>query len=57
MRPTILLGLFLVSVTHLHALEIHFRPSFVELVSDGVSQRVRPGELVEVPVGESTMEM
>ena len=40
-----------------YALEIHFRPSFVELVSEGVSQRVRPGELVEVPVGDSMLEM
>lgn len=57
MRPTVLLGLIVATASPLQALEIHFRPSFVELVSDGVSQRVRPGELVEVPVGESTLEM
>jgi len=48
---------FLAFSPYASALEIHFRPSFVELVSEGVSQRVRPGELVEVPVGDSTIEM
>lgn len=57
MRPTVLLVLFATFASSLHALEIHFHPSFVELVSDGVSQRVRPGELVEVPVADSMMEM
>jgi hypothetical protein len=36
------------------ALEFKFRPSYLELHDEGIVQRVMPGELVEVPMGESS---
>lgn len=40
------------------ALELKFKPSFLELHAEGMVQRVMPGELVEVPLGnESSLEI
>lgn len=42
----------LATVSVSQALEMKFQPSFLELHAEGVVQRVMPGELVEVPLGD-----